>query len=297
MSQPPEEKIDPETIYQRQAAAKLALRKQLEKQLLQIPLPKAPPMKLNFFPNANSIEFLCLLGLDCVVDFLTKTKRNPPRDKPLCCAQCSTDFTCSWKWKEIDKNGEKVYNVFCEACINSNIRKALKAQHTNSLKAAFLKALQQEKEIDRLSQTLSSKSHSSTREPQPRQNSRLPVPAPAHQAPAHQAHNSSAWSLSKAGTTLTYIPKPTSSMNHAGLGQVGKLNPQFQSLLQAQAQHLLASGVPLHPNVLSLTSFVPPNTHHNQGKSTTGQHDFRRQYRPDRTQSPSVPPASSSWKS
>lgn len=265
----------------------MQLRKQLEKTLLQIPLPKPPPLKINFFPNANSVEFLCLLGLDYVVDFLTKAKRDPPRDKPLCCAQCSTDFTCAWKWKEIDKNGEKVYNVFCEACINSNIRKALKAQHTNNLKSAFLKALQQEKEIDRLSQTIP-KSHSSTREP-PRQNSCLPVPAPAH-----QAHNSSLYSLQKSGTTLTYIPKPSSAMNHTNLGQVGKLNPQFQSLLQAQAQHLLASGVPLHPNVLSLTSFVPPSSHHNQGKSSTGQHDYRRQYQSDRLQPPSLPP--STWK-
>lgn len=246
-------------------------------------------MKLNFFPNANSIEFLCLLGLDCVVDYLTKAKPNPPREKPLCCAQCSTDFTCSWKWKETEKKGEKVFNVYCEKCINSNIRKALKAQHTNSLKSAFLKALQQEKEIDRLSQTMT-KSHSSTREPQHRHNSHLPLPAPAHQIPAHHAHNSPLYSFPKTGTTLTYIPKPSSALNHASLGQVGKLNPQFQSLLQAQAQHLLASGVPLHPNVLSVTSFLPPNTHHNPGKSSTGQHDFRRQYPSNRTQS------SSSWK-
>lgn len=227
-----------------------------------------------------------MLGLDYVVDFLTKVKRDKPRKQPLCCSQCSTDFTCAWKWKEVDKNGKKGFDVFCEACINSNIRKALKAQHTNNLKAAFLKALQQEKEIDRLSQTIP-KSHSSVRES--RQNSSLPVPAPAH-----QAHNSSKYSLPKSGTTITYIPKPSSGMNHANLTQVGKLNPQFQSLFQAQ--QFLASGVPLNPNVLSLTSYMPPSTHHNQGKSSTGQHDFRRQYRPERIQSPSIPPAPSGWK-
>ncbi|XP_035224325.1 transcriptional repressor p66 alpha-like [Stegodyphus dumicola] len=282
-----EEKVDPETIHQRQAAAKLALRKQLEKTLLQIPLPKPPPLKINFFPNANSIEFLCLLGLDFVVDFLTKSKTNPVQKEPLVCAQCSTDFTCAWKWKEVDKNGKKAYDVFCEACINSNIRKALKAQHTNNLKSAFLKALQQEKEIDRLSQTMT-KSHSSPKEPRP--SSRLPIPSPAH-----QAHNSSAFSVPKVGSSMQYIPKSTPGMNHAALAQV-KLNPQFQSLLQVQAQHLLATGVPLHPNVLSLSSFVPPSSHQNRGKSSTGQNDVRRQYRPDRVQSPSIPQAPSTWK-
>ncbi|XP_054714712.1 transcriptional repressor p66 alpha-like [Uloborus diversus] len=286
----PEEKIDAETIYQRQAAAKLALRKQLEKTLLQIPLPKRPPLKLNFFPNPNSIEFFCLLGLDYVVDFITKSKKNNVWKEPLRCVQCSIDFTCSWKWKEVEKNGKKTYDVFCEACINSNVRKALKAQHTNNLKAAFLKALQQEKEIDRLAQTIP-KSHSSTRESRP--SSRINTPSPAHQT----HHTASAFSVPKTGSTISYIPKPAPPLNHTNMAQMNKLNPQFQSILQAQAQHLLASGVPLHPNVLSLTSFVPPSSHHSRGKPSTGQNDIRRNYRSDRVQSPSIPQASSSWKS
>ncbi len=37
----------------------------------------------------------------------------------------------------------------CEQCMSSNQKKALKAEHTNRLKAAFVKALQQEQEIDK----------------------------------------------------------------------------------------------------------------------------------------------------
>ncbi|GFR26836.1 hypothetical protein TNCT_338761 [Trichonephila clavata] len=267
------------------------LLKNLSNQITITPVPPTPtPVQINFFPNANSIEFLCLLGLDYVVDFLTKSKKNNLQKEPLTCAQCSTDFTCVWKWKEVDKNGKKAYDAFCEACITSNTRKSLKAQHTNSLKSAFLKALQKEKEIDRLSVTLP-KTHSSSRET-PRPTSR--VPAPAHQV----THSSSAFSIPKPGTTLSYIPKMTPGLNHAAFAQLSKLSPQYQSLLQAQAQQLISSGVPLHPSVLSFSPFMTPTSNHSRGKSTSNQGDGRRQhhYRSDRVQSPSIPQASSSWK-
>lgn len=38
--------------------------------------------------------------------------------------------------------------VVCEQCVTSNVKKALKAEHTNRLKTAFVKALQQEQEIE-----------------------------------------------------------------------------------------------------------------------------------------------------
>lgn len=36
----------------------------------------------------------------------------------------------------------------CETCMSSNQKKALKAEHTSRLKAAFVRALQQEQEIE-----------------------------------------------------------------------------------------------------------------------------------------------------
>lgn len=45
--------------------------------------------------------------------------------------------------------------VICEQCVTTNVKKALKAEHTNRLKTAFVKALQQEQEIEqRLAQVI-----------------------------------------------------------------------------------------------------------------------------------------------
>lgn len=56
------------------------------------------------------------------------------------CVQCKTDFTCRWR--------EKGGAVMCENCMTSNQKKALKVEHTSRLKAAFVKALQQEQEME-----------------------------------------------------------------------------------------------------------------------------------------------------
>jgi len=90
-----------ETPAQRQAAAKLALRKQLEKTLLQIPPPKPPPPEMNFIPNPNNMEFLALIGLEFVVDYITKDAKTIPKyPDAVVCNQCKTDFSSMWK---IDK--------------------------------------------------------------------------------------------------------------------------------------------------------------------------------------------------
>lgn len=76
--------------------------------------------------------------------------------EPYTCAQCKTDFTSRWR-------KEKAGNILCDQCMSSNQKKALKAEHTNRLKAAFVKALQQEQEIEQriLQQAASSSSSSS----------------------------------------------------------------------------------------------------------------------------------------
>lgn len=61
--------------------------------------------------------------------------------EPYTCGQCKTDFTSRWR-------KEKAGSVLCDQCMSSNQKKALKAEHTNRLKAAFVKALQQEQEIE-----------------------------------------------------------------------------------------------------------------------------------------------------
>lgn len=140
-------KMDTETPAQKQAAAKLALRKQLEKTLLQIPPPKPPPPEMHFIPNPANTEFICLLGLEeCVSKILNEDKENSIQPVPFSCSQCGTDFTPTWKWDKGAKGKE--VKVICEMCVTTNVKKALKAEHTNRLKAAFVKALQQEQELE-----------------------------------------------------------------------------------------------------------------------------------------------------
>ncbi|XP_030645238.1 transcriptional repressor p66-beta [Chanos chanos] len=128
-----------------QAAAKLALRKQLEKTLLEIPPPKPPAPLLHFLPSAANSEFIYMVGLEevvqSVIDSQGKLRGSLSRMEPFFCAQCRTDFTPHWKQ-------EKSGRILCEQCMTSNQKKALKAEHTNRLKNAFVKALQQEQEIE-----------------------------------------------------------------------------------------------------------------------------------------------------
>ncbi|XP_017356866.1 transcriptional repressor p66-alpha isoform X1 [Cebus imitator] len=136
-----------ESPASRQAAAKLALRKQLEKTLLEIPPPKPPAPEMNFLPSAANNEFIYLVGLEEVVQNLLETQAGRMSTaavlsrEPYMCAQCKTDFTCRWR-------EEKSGAIMCENCMTTNQKKALKVEHTSRLKAAFVKALQQEQEIE-----------------------------------------------------------------------------------------------------------------------------------------------------
>ncbi|XP_026867863.2 transcriptional repressor p66-beta [Electrophorus electricus] len=142
-----------------QAAAKLALRKQLEKTLLEIPPPKPPAPLLHFLPSAANSEFIYMVGLEevvqSVIDSQGKMRGSMSRMEPFFCAQCRTDFTPHWKQ-------EKTGRILCEQCMTSNQKKALKAEHTNRLKNAFVKALQQEQEIEQRLQQQATLSPSST---------------------------------------------------------------------------------------------------------------------------------------
>uniref|UniRef100_A0A9L0TJC1 GATA zinc finger domain containing 2B n=1 Tax=Equus caballus TaxID=9796 RepID=A0A9L0TJC1_HORSE len=84
-----------------QAAAKLALRKQLEKTLLEIPPPKPPAPLLHFLPSAANSEFIYMVGLEevvqSVIDSQGKSCASLLRVEPFVCAQCRTDFTPHWK--------------------------------------------------------------------------------------------------------------------------------------------------------------------------------------------------------
>ncbi|XP_078370212.1 uncharacterized protein LOC144653951 [Oculina patagonica] len=137
----------------KQAAAKMALRKQLERTLLQIPPPKPPPPEWSFIPSLGSPDFMVLVGMESVVNVMAakeaKSKQNTPLQEqtinPKVCSRCNTDFSPSWTKKQ---DGGSGLVTVCEKCSTVNVKKELKSEHTARLKAAFLKALKQEQEIE-----------------------------------------------------------------------------------------------------------------------------------------------------
>jgi len=71
--------------------------------LLQIPPPKPPPPEMHFIPNPSNTDFVYLLGLETVVDYLTVNKKANAVAAPFRCAQCKIDFTPVWKWEKQSK--------------------------------------------------------------------------------------------------------------------------------------------------------------------------------------------------
>lgn len=260
------ERADSQTPAQRQAAAKLALRKQLEKTLLQIPPPKPPPPEMHFVPNPANTEFIYLVGLEAIVNFITEGDAQKDDDvpKPFNCVQCSTDFTPVWKWENTKKG-----TVICEQCVTSNIKKALKAEHTNRLKTAFVKALQQEQEIEqRMSQVSSSP----------------PMSIPTHTS-----------SPVTTSPSLLQLPKLVEPMRPSHVASVASanLNAAHQQLLrlpqhQPLPAHMLA---PLNP-------FLAQAYHQYQvlGKNPVTSAELQRQYLLDMIPSRSLPQGTINWK-
>lgn len=56
-----------QNFEQQLSMRKMQMKKQLEKQLLEMPAPKPPPPELNFIPSTATNEFVALVGLEEVV--------------------------------------------------------------------------------------------------------------------------------------------------------------------------------------------------------------------------------------
>ncbi|KAK3533552.1 hypothetical protein QTP70_023447 [Hemibagrus guttatus] len=240
-----------ESPASRQAAAKLALRKQLEKTLLEIPPPKPPAPELNFLPSAANNEFIYLVGLEMVVQNLldlAKSKQQTQQDspavapsvkEPFTCAQCHTDFTSRWRQ---DKSNS---SILCEQCMSSNQKKALKAEHTNRLKAAFVKALQQEQEIEQriLQQSSSPKSSAgSSSSPVVKSEQHVLVSSQyktgqsslSNRATAVSRYHSSTIKQSP-GQVVRNVPQAVVNMNSRGMSRSFSTSSQLQNAVVAAA--------------------------------------------------------------
>ncbi|KAM8875199.1 GATA zinc finger domain containing 2Ab isoform 2-T2 [Spinachia spinachia] len=227
-----------DTPASRQAAAKLALRKQLEKTLLEIPPPKPPAPEFNFLPSAANNEFIYLLGLEEVVQKLLEMHGRGnlgsaaaavasciPKE-PYTCAQCKTDFTSRWR-------KEKAGTILCDQCMSSNQKKALKAEHTNRLKAAFVKALQQEQEIEqRILQQAASSSSSSTKSTSSLSKSEVLVSQQYKQVRAAMQHRSVS---AHHGHKQSHMSHNIQSMSGRGVPHSFTSSSQLQSAMAAAA--------------------------------------------------------------
>lgn len=58
---------------------------------------------MHFIPNPSNTEFIYLVGLEHVVDFLTKDTKPIQPPMPFACHQCGSDFTPVWKWESKGK--------------------------------------------------------------------------------------------------------------------------------------------------------------------------------------------------
>jgi len=139
-----------QTLAQRQALAKLAIRRQLEATLLRLPAPKANPQEMSFIPTIGFYaDFVALVGMEeavvCITNEEATTEPSTEVEKlqPLQCARCQTDFTPQWKSEEQDAK-----SVICEQCAIKHRKQTFREEHTARLKAAFFQALQQERQIE-----------------------------------------------------------------------------------------------------------------------------------------------------
>lgn len=65
---------------------------------------------MHFIPNPSNTEFVYLLGLETVVDYITtNSKKANAVSQPFRCAQCKIDFTPVWKWEKQGNQNSPTY--------------------------------------------------------------------------------------------------------------------------------------------------------------------------------------------
>ncbi|KAM3172664.1 hypothetical protein ACTXT7_014079 [Hymenolepis weldensis] len=145
-----------QALEQTRLSKKAALRKQLDRNLEKVSLPRPPPgsglSEVAFIPSTAPGDFTSLLGLEEVVkaiqDFdisnMGKTPETRANFKPFSCVKCGTDYTPVWKREKPDST-----NVVCEACIGAIQRLSLKKEYDDALDNIMQQHYAAEREIDK----------------------------------------------------------------------------------------------------------------------------------------------------
>uniref|UniRef100_A0A914EJQ1 Transcriptional repressor p66 coiled-coil MBD2-interaction domain-containing protein n=1 Tax=Acrobeloides nanus TaxID=290746 RepID=A0A914EJQ1_9BILA len=200
---------------QRAAAARLALRREIEKQLLQIPQPKAPVVELNFIPNGAQPDFCSLLGLDLTVQRVLKDKNVFKRVEvpPYECEECGTDFTPCWKAIGTSEND---LHLYCEQCVKQAQKRKMKNDHTAVYKKVFQKISEREKELEK--QISAGKFD----DPVP------PPPAPTNTTPSAKVATATATPISAATNHTASPATPASATAHVKSTPSTSTQPQIK---------------------------------------------------------------------
>lgn len=89
---------------------------------------------MHFIPNPSNTEFIYLLGLEHVVDFITNgemIEASVPKE-PYKCSQCDSNFTPVWK---LEKPSRSMFFFFLNfeilLCLNNNLFISIQFQIKN----------------------------------------------------------------------------------------------------------------------------------------------------------------------
>lgn len=140
--------------------------------------------------------------------------------------------------------------------MTTNVKKALKAEHTKRLKTAFVKALQQEQEIEqRLAQVCASPQPESNRTPPAPSPKPVPsvtplaVPTPKPSTPTQQSSSGGSSRHGSNTPTTTAQPSPTPPLSHRDhpLAKLAAETSKFNTHHAAAALHQqMMRGIPPH---------------------------------------------------
>ena len=132
---------------------------------------------------------------------------------PHVCAQCGTDWSVTWhELTSTNESNTIEEKILCDRCTKTSQKKLLKQDHSTRLRQAFIKALQQEKELDAKFQqqsttTGSTSSTSSNAPPSTTSNS-------IKQSPSSQSLNSNKHVHSSSKHSNKPLSTKTSSNHH-----------------------------------------------------------------------------------
>ncbi|VEL25375.1 unnamed protein product [Protopolystoma xenopodis] len=140
-----------QALEQQCSAKKSILRRQLERALDKIPLPKPSSScglsDVAFIPSTLSNEFMSLIGLE-EVDFdpclSGKSSESRRVFSPFACVRCGTDFTPVWKRERPGSSG-----VICETCLTGVQQLALQKDYEAAIDSIMKQHAASEKDVEK----------------------------------------------------------------------------------------------------------------------------------------------------